>query len=661
MIIAQVWVQSRRTLDWLHLVSTGRPLTLARGTKIGLYEVLAALGHGGMGEVYHARDPTLNRDVALKVLPESFAGDPERLARFRREARVLASLNHPNIAAIYGVTEGGATKALVLELVEGPTLAERIARGRLPLDETLGIASEIALALEAAHELGVVHRDLKPANIKLTARGASGVGATLDRTLASQTRHAEGAASPVPPAEDRAVERRFPAAGAGDATIKILDFGLAKVLEPPGGAADLSQSPTITTPAMTQAGVLLGTAAYMSPEQARGRAADRRTDIWAFGCVVYEMLAGRPAFDGEDMAEVLGAVVRLEPTWSALPATVPPAVLAVLKRCLQKDPALRMRDIADARFAIDDGLAAQGGTIHPTVPARTRAGYTSLAAAALVALIAGMGIAWSVRRTSAERPETRLEIVTPPTDDPLSLAMAPDGRSLVFQARDRGQSRLWLRRFETEEAQPLRGTERGTLPFFSPDGGSIAFFADGSLKRIDLAGGFVRTLASAPQGRRGSWNREGTIIFGATSVGPLYRVPADGGAVEQATTLVAGQTNHRWPQFLPDGRRFLLFALGSPDVRGVYLGSLAEQGLRRISDRESAYLFLPPAHVLFARQGALWVRRLSPEYTSVEGDLIPVAPRVLVHSTVTGLGAFSSSSAASIVYRASAGSRRGAR
>ena len=584
-------------------------MTLAPGVRVGSYEVVAALGRGGMGEVYRARDSKLGREVALKVLPDSFVTDPERLARFKREAQVLASLNHPHIAAIYGFEDSGdLTKALVLELVEGPTLADRISLGRVPMDEAWPVARQIAQALEAAHEQGIFHRDLKPANIKVR----------------------------------------------DDGTVKVLDFGLAKAVAPPGTDASLSHSPTITSPAMTQAGVLLGTAAYMSPEAAKGRMADKRSDVWAFGCVLYEMLSGRQAFDGDDMTEVLGAIVRLEPDWGALPTTVPAGVVTVLKRCLQKDPNLRLRDIADVRFQLEDALASPASSPQPTASALARVGSAGWIVAAAATVAAAIIVASSMGRAPTDPPETRLQIVTPPTSDPLSFAIAPDGRSVVFDAQQNGRSQLWLRSLESEEARPLTGTEGGRSPFWSPDSASIGFFAGGMLKRVDLTGGFVRNLASAPNFRRGGWTRDGTIVFGA-SVGPLSSVSAEGGAVKEATRLLPGQINHRIPQFLPDGQRFLLLTLGTPDVRGVYLGSLTDTSIRRVFDRESAYAFMSPAHVLIVREGALWARTFDAADASLGNDLLPVAPRVLVSPSTTGFAALSVSSVGAIAYRASAG------
>ena len=584
------------------------------GRQLGQYSVHALLGIGGMGEVYQAHDSTLGRDVALKILPDVWHGDADRRARFDREARVLASLNHPNVGAIYGVHDDVGIKALVLELVEGETLADRIVRQPtphrgLPFEEITTIAGQIIDALEAAHQRGIVHRDLKPGNIKITP----------------------------------------------DGRVKVLDFGLARAMSG-GSSPALAHSPTITAVG-TQQGVLLGTAAYMSPEQARGRAADRRTDIWALGCVLFEMLTGRPAFGGDGVTDVLAKVINREPDWASVPGNTPPALRICVERCLQKDVRHRFHDVGDVRLAIEGAFDRPSVDRGAGQPRRSAAfAYAGWATAALVAIASGIGVFRSSHRLAADLPETRFDIVTPPTASAGSVAISPDGRSVVYSAG--ANEPLLLRELGSQSPRALNGTEGGVMPFWSPDGQSIGFFTLGLLKRIDLEGGFVRTLANAPQPRRGSWNRDGTIIFGAGSVGPLYRVPADGGTVEQATDLLPGQTNHRWPHFLPDGRRFFLSSLGSTEVRGVYQGSLGDRTVRRVSDRESAYAFMPPGHLLFARQGALWARKLNPDYNATEGDLLPVAPKVLVEATFSGFGAFSASSTGSIAYRSSAGTRQ---
>jgi Tol biopolymer transport system component len=398
--------------------------------------------------------------------------------------------------------------------------------------------------------------------------------------------------------------------------------------------------------------VLLGTAAYMSPEQARGRTVDKRTDIWAFGCVLFEMLTGTSAFGGDEVSAVLANVIKGEPDWRRLPSDTPRAMRVCVERCLQKDLPQRFHDIADVRLAISGAFDDAGAHDASQRRSRPAFAYAGWGAAALVAIGAATGI-WPSRRSAPiDPPETRFEIVIPPAVTTLrSMTISPDGRSVVFSGEF--SQPLWLRRLESQDTRALSGTEGGAMPFWSPDGQSIGFFTQGVLKRIDLNGLFVRTLAPAPAPRGGSWNRDGTIVFGAGAVGPLHRVRADGGAAQTATALLRGQTNHRWPQFLPDGKRFLLFSMGRNDVRGIYLASLDDTTLKRLSDRESAYAFMAPAHLLFARQGALWARKLNRDYTATEGDLVPVAPKVAVTLAATGMSLFSASATGSIAFRAS--------
>jgi serine/threonine protein kinase len=576
------------------------------GKRLGTYTVRALLGVGGMGEVYQAHDSFLGRDVALKILPDLWRSDPERSARFDREARVLASLNHPNIGAIYGVHESEGIKALVLELVDGDTLADRIIRQPLshrglPIDEVTTIASQIIDALDAAHERGIVHRDLKPGNIKITP----------------------------------------------DGRVKVLDFGLARAVSA-GSSPALAHSPTITAVG-TQQGVLLGTAAYMSPEQARGRTVDKRTDIWAFGCVLYEMLTGTSAFGGEGVTDVLANVIKADPDWTALPIDTPAAVRMCVERCVQKELRQRFHDIADVRLALEGALGQRDTGQQAARQTRWASAGWVVAALAIV----GAAIVMTLFSPSAiDAPETRLEIATPSAVDPLSFAISPDGRSMAFQA---GQDPplLWLRTLDSEESRPLAGTEGAQFPFWSPDGHSLGFGAGSVLKRIDLSSGLVRTLTE----RRvtgGSWSRNGTILIGS-GIGPLWRVSSDGGLATQATDLSSGQITHRWPKFLPDGEQFLLYSLGALNERGVYVGTLRDRRVRRIADRESGYGILPPAHLLFARQGALWARRFNGDDTSLDSEFLPVATKVLVHRGLFGHSAFSSSSTGSIAYRASPG------
>jgi Tol biopolymer transport system component len=582
-------------------------MPLTPGTRLGPYQVTARIGVGGMGEVYRARDTKLDRDVALKILPESFASDSDRLARFQREAQMLASLNHPNIGGIYGLEEADGIPTLVLELVEGPTLADRIAQGPVPLDEALPIAQQIAVALEAAHEQGIVHRDLKPANIKIRP----------------------------------------------DGTVKVLDFGLAKARAADtanAAAGDLSQSPTVTTPAATRTGVIMGTAAYMSPEQARGKPLDKRTDIWAFGCVLYEMLTGRRAFAGDEVSDVLASILAREPDFAALPASVPPSIRRLLRRCLEKNRNERLRDIGDARIEIREALAKADPemTVVPVPDRRNRERVAWMSVLALVALIAAVAIVWAFRPAPAA-PEARLEITTPPTTVPESLAISPDGRTIAFVGRTaEGQSRLWLRALalDSSAARPLAGTDAARHPFWSPDSRSIGFFADNRLKRIDIDGGSVRTLAHVYRGTSGAWNRDGVILF--SSLGdPIARISDTGDAPGDLAGLFQEGSNFS-PHFLPDGRHFLYYVRGSADARGVYVGQLdGTLQPRRLLDADAGAVYASSGHVLFVRQRTLFAQRFDAASLALNGDPFPVAPGC----ACLGL---SISDTGSIAYRATA-------
>ena len=496
------------------------PLALAPGTRLGVYEVVASIGEGGMGQVFRARDTKLDREVAIKILPEAFAHDADRLARFQREAKTLASLNHANIAAIYGLEESGGMTALVMELVEGDDLSQRIARGAIPLDEALPIAKHVAEALEAAHEQGIIHRDLKPANIKVRP----------------------------------------------DGMVKVLDFGLAKAMEPLGAMSPShSQSPTITTPAMTQAGVILGTAAYMSPEQARGKAVDRRTDVWAFGCVLFEMITGRMVFPGATVSDTIAAVLERSPDWTALPPATPPAVRRVLARCLEKDPKQRWRDVGDVRVELDDteaGRPQADGASPKTSRAAERAAW-----ALLVALAAAVAVvATPMFRTAPAPAEIRFNLLFPRgvAANSAQLAISPDGQQIVVAPSFGVQqpSPLWLRPLASTSGRLLTGTEGASFPFWSPDGQSIGFFADQKLKRLDVNSQAIQILADAPVARGGAWQADGTILFAPNARGPLFRVPATGGQPVVATQLQEGQNDHRSPFILPDGLHFLYYARG---------------------------------------------------------------------------------------------------
>jgi serine/threonine protein kinase len=567
-----------------------------------------------MGEVYRARDPKLQRDVALKVLPAAVALDPDRRARFEREAQLLASLNHPNIAAIYGFEDGlnaypvGTGPALVLELVDGPTLADRLARGAIPLEEALPIARQIADALETAHEHGIVHRDLKPSNIKVRA----------------------------------------------DGTVKVLDFGLAKALEPASVATDRSQSPTITSPAVTRAGVILGTAAYMSPEQARGRNADTQSDIWAFGCVCYEMLTGARAFSGETVSDTIAEILQREPDWKRVPANVPTSVRRMLRRCLQKDPKRRLRHIADGRLEIEDGADESGHDLSVGAASTRRRWRTLGVAAAGLALgvVATLSV-WNLR-SPAEAPELRLEIPTPSTPEPSAFAISPDGRRVAFVADQEGQLMLWVRSLDATSAQPLAGTEGARHPFWSPDSRSIGFFTisgtAGGLRRIEAGGGPSQLVAHSSGATGAAWGPDGTVLFSDTADNSLRRVKSTGGSVEVATKPAAASTGHRHPQFLPGGRDFLFFTGGADDLRGVYMGSLDSSEATRLVASDSKGVYLPSGWLLFVRQGVLYAQRLDLARRTVIGETVRVADSV-DFEPISGSAAFSVSNTGMIAYR----------
>jgi serine/threonine protein kinase len=557
-----------------------------------------------MGEVYRAKDTKLGRDVALKILPAAFTTDAERLARFRREAQVLASLNHPHIGAIYGVDEANGQQFLVLELADGESLDRRIARGALPVDESLAIAKQVAEALEAAHERGIIHRDLKPANIAVTK----------------------------------------------DGRVKVLDFGLAKPTEASGLSIDLANSPTITSPAMmTGVGVIVGTAAYMSPEQAKGRPADTRSDVWAFGCVLFEMLTGTRAFSGDSVTEILAAVLRSEPEWAALPAATPPAVRRLLRRCVQKDRTRRLQNAGDVRLEIEE---APGEPV--LAPRESRLAWI---VAAVLALALGSALAAPYLRKPVDAPEMRVEIVTPPTPDPISFAISPDGRRLAFVASGGGAPRLWVRSLDASTAQVLAGTENASYPFWSPDSRSVGFFAANKLMRFDIGGGLPRTLATVAGGRGATWSSGNVIVFApATNGVGLFRVSASGGQVTEATTLqLPRQVGHRFPQFLPDGRRFLFWVNGALDARGIYLGSLDSSEIKRVTEADSAGLYMP-GWLLFVRQTSLVARRFDLSRGQVTSDAVSVADPVGIDSN--GVGAFSVSSTGVVAYRAGVASQR---
>ena len=590
-------------------------MALTPGSRLGVYEVTAPIGAGGMGEVYRATDINLKRSVAIKVLPASVAADADRLARFQREAEVLAALNHPNIAAIYGLEKTPDFTALVMELVEGDDLSQRIARGPIPLDEALSIAKQIADALAAAHEQGIIHRDLKPANIKIRA----------------------------------------------DGTVKVLDFGLAKVLDSRSVAAlDMTPPPTLTV--HTHAGVILGTAAYMSPEQAKGVAVDKRADLWAFGAVLYEMLTGRRAFRGEGVSDTMARVLMEEPDWTALPATTPAPIRRLLSRSLQKDRKRRLESAADARFEIEDALALPVERAAP-LRAGSRDALVLAAGAGGVALLAI--VLWVVtppRPQPAERP-SRFAIVPPPAQ-PLNvngvsrdIALSRDGRRLVYRSGGSmiGGSPLMVRAVDQLDAQQIPGVSAALGPFFSADSRWIGFFENGELRKISISGGPVITICPVSGRWLGaSWGDDNTIVFAtdAPNTG-LWRVPADGGQPTVLTTPDAAQreAHHGFPSMLPGGRSVLFTVPGpaggadNPQVAVLDLKTRARKTLiRGGSDAE----YVEPGYLLYAAAGTLRAVRFDPERLEVIGDSVPVVDHVI--TSATGAANYAVSRTGTLIY-----------
>jgi Tol biopolymer transport system component len=592
---------------------------LQPGTRLSHYEVGDSIGAGGMGEVYRARDTKLNRDVALKVLPEAFVTEPERLARFQREAEVLAALNHPNIAHIYGLEDSGDTPAIVLELVEGPTLADRIAQGAIPLDEALNIANQIADALEAAHALGIIHRDLKPANIKIKP----------------------------------------------DGVVKVLDFGLAKAFAPVEGAdSQLSQSPTLTKG--TALGVILGTAAYMSPEQAKGKPVDTRTDVWAFGAVLYEMLAGKRAFQGEDVSDTLVSVFRDDPDWKALPQDLPPRILQAMRVCLQKEAKRRVRDIAAVRLAMEGAFETKALVPERSTPVRTGRRTVTLALVGLALFLAGGLGVWTLS-PSTERPMGRFAVSTSgagqfaPQADNQGLAISPDGTRIVYPAGPARQ--LYVRPIDTIEGlMGLGGLTGSDTPFFSPDGSWVGFatFSDTSWKKVSILGGPPVTLWDSPTAPRGaSWGPDGTIIFAQREPGTgLYRGPAGGGEPEVLTTPdeTAGELNHWWPEFLPGGEAVLFTIVkgDSDQQREIAVLDLNTKEYRVLIPGGSNPHYASTGHIVYGSENTLRAVPFDLDRLEVTGDPVPVVEDVMMRPG-SGAVQFGLSSTGSLVYAAGSG------
>jgi serine/threonine-protein kinase len=598
-------------------------MTLTSGARIGPYDVLDSIGAGGMGEVYRARDSRLGRDVALKVLPDAFAGDAERLARFEREAQLLAALNHPHIASIYGVEEAGGVRALVLELVTGDTLAERLEQGAIPFDEAVPLARQIAVALEAAHEQGIIHRDLKPSNIKITPGG----------------------------------------------TVKVLDFGLAKLGEPAGGSSAgtarpmASQSPTITSPAMmTGVGLILGTAAYMAPEQAKGRPADRKSDIWSFGCVLYEMLTGKRSFDGEDVSETMAAVIRADPDWSRLPASTPPHVRTLLRRCLQKDPRKRLPDIGAARLELDDDQIEAAASPAPAVVARPwwRRALPAVTSALIAGVVAGF-LVWSLVPVP-DRSVTRVVLAGLDGVKQFStlnyrvLDFSSDGNSLVFAA----DSQLYVKSKDDFAARPIPGTQDATTvlsPTFSPDGNQIAFVtgSDRMLKRIAANGGVavpVTPLATVPFGI--TWGPDDTILIGQAS--GIMQVKSTGGEAKRLVELGEGEISSG-PQMLPGNR--VLFTLGKGidvdrwDRASIVVQPLPSGPRQTIVEGGSDGRYVGTGHIVYAVGGTLFAVPVDPDRLTRTGPAVSIVQGVRrspLLTTRTAVAQFAFSSKGDLAY-----------
>jgi len=589
-------------------------VALSPGARVGPYEITGQLGAGGMGEVCRARDTKLNREVALKVLPDAFATDLDRMARFQREAQLLAALNHPNIAAIYGLEDSQAgVRAIVMELVEGATLT-----GPVPIEDGLRIAKQIAEAIEYAHDRGIIHRDLKPANIKVTP----------------------------------------------DGTVKVLDFGLAKAMDDVSDTAVAiagSMSPTLSLGA-TYAGVILGTAAYMAPEQAKGRPADRRSDIWAFGIVLYEMLTGDRMFGGDSVPETLASVMKDPITFVKLPESTPAAVRKLVARCLERDPRRRLQSIGEARIVLEDTIAGTTVDAHrpPAAPAPAASRWPwGIAALGVVVALAAFGWIWS-RPSPTPPPVTRFTL-PPPEGATLStnrsfatnVAVSPNGRYVAFLVDEPGHERMiWVRAIDSLSAQRLDRTEDAVYPFWSPDSQHIGYFAKSKLMRIAVAGGAPLTIADAPDGEGGAWyqpeGKDAIIVFANIQGGPLQRVLAQGGVTAPVTKLEEGEAGHVFPQFLPDGRLLYLTRGNKP---GIYIQSLESPQRTRVISSVGRAVFSPPGFLLFMRDSALLAQRLNLSSLQLEGEPVAIAEDVRSGGN-NGRNGFAVSNNGVLAYRA---------
>jgi serine/threonine protein kinase/Tol biopolymer transport system component len=593
-------------------------MALTPGTRLGPYEIVEAIGAGGMGEVYRAHDTKLGRDVALKILPEVFAGDADRLARFEREARTLASLDHPNIATVYGFEEGAGVHALVMELIEGEDLSERLARGPVPMDEALPIARQVAEALEAAHDAGVVHRDLKPANVKIRL----------------------------------------------DGTVRVIDFGLAKAMGPAeasGSAA--TNAPTMTSPAMTEAGIILGTAAYMSPEQAKGKRVDRRADIWAFGALLFEMLTGQAAFGGESLSERLAAVLKEEPDWQALPVRPSSPVHRLMRRCLTKDVRRRLQAIGDARVEIEEVLSREGESEDQAVTAAPAppSGLRRLALPGLALLaVTGWALVFVTGGPPPDPPELRLSVPPPVGESFASLGagtvaphwdLSPDGRQMVFASDDAdGVPRLWLRALADAQPRLLPGTAGAERPFWSPDGQTVGFTAGRQLLSTPVVGGTPRVIANLSVGNvEATWGSRGVIVF--TEDSRLVQVSAEGGSPVPVDIRTPEDSADTSPSFLPDGQRFLFMRTPQDGARAVYVGSLDGSEPNLLVESDFPAFYVEPGFLVYIRDSTLVAQSLEDNPLRLTGEPRAVVDDVALNA-VPGNGAYRVATDGTVSYRA---------
>jgi eukaryotic-like serine/threonine-protein kinase len=580
-------------------------MTLAAGVRLGPYEILAPIGAGGMGEVYKARDTRLERTVAIKVLPPSLSSSPEMRQRFEREAKTISTLSHPHICVIFDVGREGETEYLVMELLEGETLSERLAKGALPLEQTMRYGQEIADALDKAHRQGIVHRDLKPANVMLTKSG-----------------------------------------------VKLLDFGLAKAMAA-SSKGSLTSLPT--QQGLTQEGTILGTFQYMAPEQLEGKEADGRTDVFALGATLYEMATGEKAFSASSQASLITAIMSSDPpAVSSVQPTSPPALDRVVKKCLSKDPEDRWQSAADIGSELD-WIASGSKTELTPSPASSRRSWRPWILAAIMTLVA---LAALLRSHGGEKSAATHAILSILPPEGLAwtdwFAMSPDGRRLALVGYNEGRTRIWIRRLDEEEARPVAGTEDAENPFWSPDGRSLAFFAQRKLKRIELESGVVQVICNAGLGRGGTWSREGVILLGGLSSAPLRRVAASGGDVAVATKLdsARGDFVHRFPQFLPDGKRFLVYvSTVKPETTGIYVGSLESPGLKLVKSSPEAGRFVPPDHLLYVRGDSLVTERVDLSRMQPTGETETLIRQVDIAELATFLRLFSASETGIIAFR----------